>query len=365
MTHRLSVIPPVVVCLLVVLAGSFHGKAKSHDVSVGMRIDDALLVAKRCVIEATAFNDPRKRQFYKELRAQDTLEYAGITNAARLNSLRRYIVRNNDIGVQSIYGVRLGEKKAYPYLIPNSALAGIKQKWTIEQLAREIIKSAGLPYMTYAKASKITANCRYLALTPKDPHTEHPLKNEKDPPVLDTKINGDIRDRDKFYECLVEKKGKLGIESAGIIDGEGDYYPYIADRLTDVKKHVETGTYKDLIKYLHDDARVDLATEISSEIIVRNWFVPANCKEVSFPIETFCLQKELRDRERTFDTQTLGELGTSLLKVSTASSTLLTFRKDQKSDPQPVPDLSGIELLDRKTIRDLTGEVKDRLEGKR
>jgi hypothetical protein len=56
------------------------------------------------------------------------------------------------------------DKVKYPYLITNTALADIKSSWKIEELARKVIQNAGLPYMTYKKASQIAANCRYAAI---------------------------------------------------------------------------------------------------------------------------------------------------------------------------------------------------------
>ena len=357
MAHSPTIISRVVVCLLTAAAVISIGAAEPHDVSPGMNIKHALMVAKRCVIEASSFNDPRKKEFHKELRAQDTLEYAGITDAPRLNALRRYIVRNIDIGVQSIWGVRLNEHYARPYLLPNSALAGIQKKWTLEELAREISKQSGLPFMTHARAAKVLADCRYKV-----------VGNQKKP-SLDDNIKGDIAPKpvSELRNCLVTNDER-GIPSSGVTDAEGDFYPYVATYLESKVDEIlvkDTATYRELVTLFHDHARVDLSAELSALTIVGNWLVEAKAApaSLSFPIAAICPQNKCA-KDKTFDGNALSEFGIPDLSAVRRPRVLRTFRKDEESDSADVPELSSVTLLDHKTVRDLIDEVKVKLEAK-
>ena len=247
MTHIRSRITFLFVCLLiVVLAANLHARPKNQDVTKGMKIEDALRVVKRCVVEATSFRDPRaSNQRHKELRAQDTLEYVGVTDAIRLNALRRFLVRNDQIGVPSVSGTR-GTRSDH-YLLPVSALAGLKKSMTLEELARTIVKDAGLPYLSYGKAAQVVANARAE------------IKRVYDKPPADRPIWKEMSqsERTSFKNALLGQT--KGIGSAGFIDGEGNSRRYSA---TSVSKRIGSiidrpdATYRDLVEAIYQDAAI-------------------------------------------------------------------------------------------------------------
>lgn len=369
MSYRATLLPGVVVCLLFVSTSTF-GYASPHDVSPGMSIRDALLVIKRCIVEATHFKEDRDTTF-KQLRAQDSLEYVGITDSTRLNALRRFIVRNSEIGVQSVWGSRHGEPPR-PYVIPNAALGDIKKSTTLSELASSITKVAGLPFLTYEKSAQIVANCRAFAIPP-------PLTDEKDPkkpgtrekkdaddPVLDramsVELTGNLRTR--FIGCL-EAEDK-GIESAGITDGEGDYYPYSVENMRARTEGMITAgrPYRDLVTLFHDEAEVPLSANLAASVIVRNWLLTEKriSRLISFPIAVLCKPNTCKPFEGpVFDSQTLDNLG--ILAVADRSSALRLFRKHEDSKPMPVPrSIEGVQIGKSTTIRELTERVKEKLE---
>jgi hypothetical protein len=322
-----------------------------------MRLEDALLIVKRCIIQTTSFRDPRPKSPHKELRAQDTLEYAGITDASRLDTLQRYLVRNTDLGVQSIWGVRLGETSARPYLIPNEGLSKLDKTWSLERLARELIKNAGLPYVTYERAAKVAADCRYKAFDGK------PVPKTR---AVDSTITSDLGARTEAFRTCVFTDPERGLPAVGITDGEGDFYPYVVtdDLRLRVSGAIDVGKYEDLVTIMRDRLYVDLSKRLTAQIIVGNWFIrrtTPDCRAVSFPLFGLCVRGAAPPEKR----QTFETTPTSLMiNPATEPQDILTsFRKDQNTCSARIPPLDAISSKSAATARKAMDAVETVLEG--
>lgn len=351
MVHRSAITSPILACLLVLLV-AISANARIHDVSPGMRLEDALTVAKQCVIEATRYNDPRK-EILKEIRAQDSLEFAGITDQGRLTTLRRYVVRNTRFGVQSIWGVRLNEAVARPYILPNFALADIAKTWTIEKLAVEIAKNAGLPLMSYKKASQIIANCRA--------DIKSPPKGEAPPDLSKLIVQDlDVRQQARFHTCLISSEER-GIQSAGVTDGEGDLYPYATkDHVGALKRIIDTSTYFELTSYLHNDIYAPLSSDLTASIEVYNELISifGPCTLSSFQIRTLCTTGvEIKMN------LTVSQLVSGKPYPAFGQAKLKAYRGDQHFESTSI-DLSNFTISPEKTVSELIDDVKKELKRK-
>lgn len=359
MFQKTNGISCAVVCLLVAITAAPIA-AKTHEVTPGMSYEDALLVVKKCVVEATSFNAYRDKDKYKQLRAEDKLDYVGITDSLRLNALRRYIVRNTDFGIQSIWGSRHGHFR--PYLVPVSALNGLKKEMTIEEVARKVVAEAGLPFLRYEKVAKLVANCRADA------------KHEYSTLAISRSFKEDhltAQHRVDLANCLVGKKH--GVETLGVIDGEGDYYSYRGDYILNfvtATLRSEDNTYRNLIEDVYRHASVRFGSSLSAEIIVKaGILVHLGCQEISFPIATLCLPQTstAASSGKLFSDLTLADIETrSKTSIGTPLPSVLTdFQLSNTVQVQSVPNLSGVTGDHSKTIGDLIKEVKGKLEGKR
>lgn len=278
MAPKSTIILSAVLCALI-LTVSTKAQTKSHNVSTGMEVEDALMIAKRCVIAATNFVNPNRR-LYKEIRPQDSLEYAGISDAIRLNSLRRYVVRNADIGVQSVWGTKVGHTDPVPYLISNSALADISRSWTLEKLASEIMKNSGLPYLTNGHARSVVAGCRKKILKLTTPiSTDTRISLEAPPgPIMQ-----------EFERCLT---GDGVLPGVGITTGEGDFYPYtVHDPANEISGRILGGTYKELIGLIEKKAYILFPPDILAPRMFLTALLSSRsyeCNERSFHFSTLC-----------------------------------------------------------------------------
>jgi hypothetical protein len=347
--NKAGIVCLTAIVLAVWLDGSAHAK-ESH-VSKGMKIEDALFVVKQCVVEATSFQAYRTNNF-KKLRAEDTLEYVGITDATRMNAFRRFLVRNTNFGVQSIWGSRDGNYR--PYLVSVSALDGIKKSMKLEEVARLIVKQAGLPFMTPGKAAEITSYCR----------AQGTRVNESVP--TSRGIAADfamLPARAKFDECVLDKKH--GVESLGVIDGEGDFYRYQKDS---VENEVKTAaTYGDVVTALYKKAAVTFGTGLSAEIIVKAGIMQTiGCEKVSFPIVTFC-QNISVDPDLIFSNLTFADVATRSNQVigTTLPLVLNEFHRRDAETKQTIPDLAEIQRASSTKVGRAIGDIKKTLEGKK
>lgn len=371
MTHRIFF--TIATGFLTVIAVATCLAANTHDVSPGMKIEHALLVAKRCVLAATAFNDPREVEKWKELRAQDTLEFAGITDAARLSTLRRYIVRNSDIGVNSVGGVKLDRPITYPYLIPNSALANIDKSWTVEKLAQEIRANSGLPYLTYRTTAVIVANCRWHA------------SGNRDELRTDQHINGDLTDTQRvnlkacFQSGTDPKSRTTGyLPGVGITDGEGNFYPYnSSDIAAVIEGEIDSGTYGSLITTIANNAKVDFPPYLASFTLVVNSIRDANilykrdqCAELSF-VFSECFRQTAPAPNAIGKIATIGGMKLSDFGISAtqfkSGLTNPNINKLKVNEVLPRNDIPALDPgnIDNKELREIFSLIEKKLEGVR
>lgn len=279
LAKSLSVPAHIVFLITVALAGTTP--AQKNDVRPGMLMSDAMTIARRCVLAASNHGEYKPEEGDKipaedpkpldKLQPQDTLERAGITDNLRLDALRRYIVRNTDLGVQSIWG-KANELDVRPYIIANQSMAKVDKSWTIEKLAQEISKHAGLPKLTLDKAGAIVRGCRDKI----KPGSNEKLATEK-------KINEDINPAksQELIDCLVNKctNGKSdwekGVGSAWLRNPRGKAYFYeLDDARGQMKKIIEDGgSYKNLIEFIADHAEVpETPYQTATQLVVNAIF---------------------------------------------------------------------------------------------
>lgn len=257
---------------------------KPDDVSTGIEMEEALIVAKKCVLQASTFNDPRTLKI-KELRPEDTLAFAGVSDEFRLNALRRFIVRNRQIGVQSIWGDPFGNG-IQPYIISRFALSKISKDWTVAKLALEIAKSAGLPRLPVEKVKSLITECRQTA-------------GKKSTVQLGANIRADLADRfGAFKECMLPEvlvdSVRLYSLNAGVTDPEGESYNYRVRKTNAVENVLDTGSYFELIQMLQREAEIEFSPTLTAITIVVGAFQPLhpnlreNCLVGSFPLSNLC-----------------------------------------------------------------------------
>lgn len=334
--------------------------AVENNVSPGMRIEDAFYVAESCVIQASSFKHPRETKI-KELRPNDTLEFAGISDALRLNALRRYIIRNRQIGVQSIWGVRLSESIAQPYIIDRGALNDIDKSWTIGKLALAISEKAGLPFIAPKSVSKLIANCRNK-LNPSPRGARAVIQ-----PPLVTRIKDDIADLTGFTNCLVEQKGGLYVfRDAAVIDPEGNTFSYHVDDVASFDAIVRKGSFIDLIRHVSVEARVDFSSYLTATALVVNAIrdlSSVRCDSISFR-----LSKPCNDGGEIRESTTLSDLGIRLSdfrsRLRPSGNALKRMQLKRKSDPIDIPDLSQLAITEFDPLWKVIQVVESDLEKK-
>lgn len=190
----------------------------------------------------------------KRLKMSDSIKFLGITDEFRLATLRRYIVRNTEIGVPSIWGFG-NNSVAQPYIVTNAQLYGITLNSTVMDIAMMIQKSAGLPSLSFAAVKTVVSDCRHFTTAKSDE-----LK-------VDSLVKSDIGDDvniTKFLECLEKpddvknSKIKYGIGSIKLNNGAGDsyYFSLLPDDKAALKKISDTGNYLKLIDDLKLRAKI-------------------------------------------------------------------------------------------------------------
>lgn len=327
------------ICLIITLL-FFSGAMAKNDVRPGMKIKDAMSIARDCIHESSGID-------VEDIRPGDTLQFLGVTDELRLDSLRRYIVRNIQIGVQNVWAYPEGQDLnsnpnrlfAQHYIISNSAFDKMAKTWTVEQLAREISKNAGLPFLPIGKASQIVADCRYIAT------------GKKDQPRSSVLVRDDIADRKKFTDCFLTNKEK-GLSSAGITSPEGDEYAYIFAQPILDEQIVQNGidnsgwTYNQLITFTANNAQVPISPKLSATLLVVNAalnLLPAQIQStfksrtVAGGSSTFRLSDILGRIKRRTGRQidkdyTLAELGIDPGVLNKELSRILRIRTDSNKD---------------------------------
>lgn len=183
----------------------------------GMSLPDAMIVAINCTREASGYKTISDRRKIKLYRPEDKLSDLGITSADRLNTLRRYLVRNEEIGVQSVFDLDTPTETAYQprrYIIPRDKLVELSSGWTLLKLAQTIQKESGVPRMPFSTAAEIVSDCRQYSdnsdpIAPPDPKptstpTSASVKN--DPKLPAARIFD-------FVKCIVASE-KYGVSTA-------------------------------------------------------------------------------------------------------------------------------------------------------
>lgn len=267
-------------CLCLMAFTSLYAQ---NDVRTGMKINDALLIAKRSVTAASGYTDP--------LKPEHTLKFVGIADQQHLDTLRRYVIINVEIGVQSLWAVDGNVRLAQHYIIPKSALAKMDHTWTLEKLAVEISKNAGLAKLPLSKAAKIVADCRYFATgsnierrvfidsigttVAKKPPAPSPTPS---PTPATIRIRDELTsnsDRDDFINCIVGKEdvggldtSVIGVPSAKVITPKSDVFPYQIAREVFEDGVNTTWSYQKLIVFVARYAEAPLSPDLTSAQLV-------------------------------------------------------------------------------------------------
>jgi hypothetical protein len=190
----------------------------------GMGIDDALRVALDCVKEAAVLRVVGVEEPRKLYRLDDKLGFLGVNDSARLNALRRYIIRNEEIGVQSVWWKWEAEEGIYRfrrYLLSRADLSDLKSDWTLLKLAQRISDKAGIAQLPPSSAKQIIADC-----------IAYPDDRSPDESVpaayiaVDAPLGAVVKDPDKFAKCVVASR-RYGIGSVKLRSPDDDSTEYV------------------------------------------------------------------------------------------------------------------------------------------
>lgn len=191
----------------------------------GMTLEQARKVVVDCVNKAAGFLAISNTRKVPLNRLEDTLDELGITDTTRLNTLRRYLVRNEEIGVQSvpyIVGDKPGDKmplRFYRFMVTSHDLLAINRKQKLSEVIQFIADTAGYSAMPIGTAYQILADCRVYA-------NNRSLVNEsKEIKVSDTIKSQLAVSVDEFAKCVVEDK-TFGVPSVDFDSAHGDALPY-------------------------------------------------------------------------------------------------------------------------------------------
>lgn len=256
--------------LLIVIAGSVAaiGQARVGR-TTGMTQEDALRVAVECVNKAAGFKAISDTHKIVLNRLEDKLEFLGITDNARLNALRRYLVRNEEVGTQSISFIDGGDadpnRRFYSYMITSHDLLGIKRDWTLLKLTQFIAKTAGYAKIPISTSRQIVADCEsyHNNIYPDKPKKEIELRNDLAPdakpsiPLADAVKLRPGLDRTKFAQCVMRNR-QFGVRSARFDSTKGDTVRYFIE-LT-IEKPDD-----------FDDVTNDLNTDFLIYMINKDW----------------------------------------------------------------------------------------------
>lgn len=201
-----------------------------NDIRPGMTVEDAAIVAIRCIQAAS-------RMKVKDVRLQDTLAFVGINDEMRLDALKRHLMRNPRIGVRSVKGKAPLDE--YQYLILSSHLASVETKWTVAKLVQTISEKAGIALLTYGRSAAIVVECHPAGA--EKPNTAVP----RDDPNF--AVNG-------FVTCIA---GDRGVRSAGVSSATGRDYRYELDQRDQDKLANEIAQgldYKGVIEFIASKA---------------------------------------------------------------------------------------------------------------
>lgn len=176
----------------------------------------------------------------KRIQLNYSLGYVGLHDEFRLDALRRYIARNTEIGVKSIWGRKNGYVQSY--IITYEQLAEITAKTKIIELATLIKNSAGLPSLPLATSAQVVANCRnhISKANPKIPTSEN---------VLNDIGKGNLV---RLVSCLSNYQRdpktnlEFGVPSVKFRDSSGDLFSYYLSKgsIDKIKSSINSPTYR-------------------------------------------------------------------------------------------------------------------------
>ena len=309
----------------------------------GMSLPDAMMVAIYCMREASGYKTISDHREIKLYRPEDKLSDLGITSPDRLNTLRRYIVRNEEIGVQSVFDLDTPAEAAYQsrrYIIPREKLAELSSSWTLLKLAQTIQKDSGVPRMPFSTAAAIVADCRQYpndgdliekppeplpTPTPAPPPVGQPAPTPtpiKDDPKLGTAAIA------QFVICIVSSK-QYGVSTAqtetpddepvayflnirGATTGRDPILPNEVNETIDYIKHaieIKDWNYQCLIEFIAQNAQIKMPVEsVAAGIVISNILKQAEAlgKEAKFTDKTKLGQiEDAKDQPIALNLQTL------------------------------------------------------------
>jgi len=270
-----------------------------------MTLDEALKVATFCVNKAAGFKAISDKRKIALNRLEDKLEFIGITDNTRLNALRRYLVRNEEIGTQRISMINeisSTDRRFYRYMLTSHDLLGIKKDWTLLKLAQLIVDKSGVSLMPESTARAIMADCRALTdgrepydlVKPPPTPPPTPTPTPLFAPIIDTlQFGTSPAERSRlFAECVVNNE-RYGVSGVEFNSTKGDSRRYFLEFLTGggrqsdkavrsspIVSFIEAAvnanwTYDCLAEFISDYSQVELpsnslAGEIAMTAIDRN-----------------------------------------------------------------------------------------------
>ncbi|MBL8180372.1 MAG: hypothetical protein JNL64_02040 [Blastocatellia bacterium] len=285
---------------LVIMSGSASVNAQVRlGRTTGMTQEQALKIAVDCVRKAAGLTLISGTREIPHYRLEDKLEFLGITDATRLNALRRYLVRNEEIGTQSIEFIQdidPTHRRFYRYMLTSHDLLTVKKDWTLLKLAQHIADKSGIAKMPITTARAILADCKAYALKKDLVDLTPPPTPTPSPTPLAVGIGTTLTDgvtSKEFAKCVVGDE-KYGIPGVTFGSTKGDHLKYALELVPPpsapfaeksnsdsysvqvIENAVKSSwTFECLAKFISDTAQVDLpknslAGEIAITAIIRN-----------------------------------------------------------------------------------------------
>lgn len=342
--------------VLLLVASSIPTKAQARPGrTAGMTQIQALEIAVDCVSKAAGFDKISGTRKIHHYRVEDKLDFLGITDNTRLNALRRYLVRNEEIGTQRkeyVNKVAVDIPRFYRFMMTSHDLLVVKKDWTLLKLAQFIADKAGVSLIPPGTARSILSDCRAYAdnrkpydLIPPIP-APTPSPTPLFAPINDTLQLGalDTDKRQLFAECVVSNK-RYGIPSVSFDSTKGDTLSYSLE-INDAGAAIPTKT-----------AREMNATAWIASAIANGWTYDClttmivDYSKVSLPKSSLAgeiamtailrnIKPDPNKPERPFEFDKGSKLGVILRSGPPGSDGLATLNSEIKSNVDPAPVVS-------------------------
>lgn len=296
--------------------------------------------------------DLKKCYPLRRIRSTDTLDFLGITDEFRLAALRRYIVRNIEIGVSGVWGIENGVGQ--PFMISGKQLEDVGSGATVTDLAKKIQASAALPFLSYGTVEQIIRNCRYKIKGGKDGASETIKLNtniladlkqdnlEKFRMCIDT-AELDVDDPFEFGEGAKNAKNakryKFGVRSIKIVDNEGDSQVFYLtnDFKKEFKNKITAWSYTELAKELAVSAFIPSDDEfLAAQLVINPLFKIAKKREKLLAQQNPKPQGDKSDSRQSLEkkVELIGDSGTTrtftIFKIAEVFDALRSRRKNDK-----------------------------------